>query len=168
MLIRWPVQYASYMQMSRLHVPPIFRLWQLPAPPWHPAPAPAPAPTSASINRRAYYTMQCVPGSMEESPLSIPHPSLCIPYREHAATFLASSRCVCICPTVRQTGLKTFYAAFVLLLRTAGARGRQKGRGTRVKRLKLYRVHPGESSVGLRSCALLRALPAKAFKLFTV
>lgn len=30
MLIRWPVQYASYMQMSRLHVPPIFR--QLPAP----------------------------------------------------------------------------------------------------------------------------------------
>lgn len=26
MLIRWPVQYASYMQMSRLHVPPIFRL----------------------------------------------------------------------------------------------------------------------------------------------
>lgn len=108
MLIRWPVQYASYMQMSRLHVPPIFRLWQLPAPPWPPAPAPAPAPTSASINRRAYYTMQCVPGSMEESPLSIPHPPLCIPYREHAATFLASSRCVCICPTVRQTGAQNF------------------------------------------------------------
>lgn len=69
---------------------------------------PALAPTSASINRRAYYTMQCVPGSMEESPLSIPHPSFCIPYREHAATFLASSRCVCICPTVRQTGAENF------------------------------------------------------------
>lgn len=31
-----------------------------------------------------------------------PLPStLCIPHTKHAATFLASSRCVCICPTVR-------------------------------------------------------------------
>lgn len=27
--------------------------------------------------------------------------TLCIPHTKHAATFLASSRCVCICPTVR-------------------------------------------------------------------
>lgn len=125
MLIRWPVQYASYMQMSRLHVPPIFRLWQLPA---LPPPLQLPSPLfPGNINRRAYYTMRCVPGSMEELPLSscLPCPSfshhalgtpscfvpflshclsLCISHTKHAATFLASSRCVCICPTVRYIG----------------------------------------------------------------
>lgn len=86
-----------------------------------PPPLQLPSPLSpGNINRRAYYTMRCVPGSMEELPLcscslvllspnmlypsSSSSPSLCILHTKHAATFLASSRCVCICSTVRPIG----------------------------------------------------------------
>lgn len=81
MLLRWPVQYASYMQMSRLRVPPT-------RPPSGRGTPPAAAPLSplsaqrpltfGSINRRAYYTMRCVPGSMEK------------PAAKQSATFFGS------------------------------------------------------------------------------
>lgn len=85
---------------------------------------PALAPTSASINRRAYYTMQCVPGSMEESPLSIPHPPFAFLIENMQRRFWLPLVVFAFAPRCGKRGLKTFYAAFVLLLRTAGARGR--------------------------------------------
>lgn len=119
------------MQMSRLHVPPIFR--QLPAPPLPPLSLPSPG----NINRRAYYTMRCVPGSMEELPLlPFPPPFAFLTQNMQRrfwlplVVFAFAPRCGTM---GTKGGHKTFYAAFILLLHS-----RRKGEGARYC-LKLYR-----------------------------
>lgn len=59
-----------------------------------------------------------------------PLPSaLCIPHTKHAATFLASSRCVCICPTVRHNGDKGGTQNFLCCIYPVAAQQEEGGRG---------------------------------------
>lgn len=123
MLIRWPVQYASYMQMSRLHVPPIFR--QLPAP--LPPPSLSSLPWKHKSQSILHNAMRAwLNGGVAPAPLPT---TLCIPHTKHAATFLASSRCVCICPTVRHNGDKGGTQNFLCCIYPVAAQQEEGRRG---------------------------------------
>lgn len=94
-------------------------------------------PFPGNINRRAYYTMRCVPGSMEELlllPFPLPFAFLTQNMQRRFWLPLVVFAFAPRCSTMgTKGGHKTFYAAFILLLHS-----RRKGEGARYC-LKLYR-----------------------------
>lgn len=125
MLIRWPVQYASYMQMSRLHVPPIFRQLPAPVPPSSLSPLPWQHKSQSILHNamRAWLN-----GGVAPAPLPPPFTFLTQNMQRRfwlpLVVFAFAPRCGTI---GTKGGHKTFYAAFILLLHS---RRRGKGRGT--------------------------------------